>query len=78
VNGYVIDGDQWIARRLAFLRERLAGELPDADRAAVEAEIAALSKERGLMPGGVRVGRIFRWMRRKAQPRSSRDDGAPS
>jgi hypothetical protein len=69
----MIDGDRWIAQRLAFLKERLAGPLSDAERAAVEAEVAALSKERGLMPGGVRVGRSFRWLRRKVERRSRRD-----
>ena len=73
MSGHVIDGERWIAKRLAFLRERLAGELSDAERAAVEAEIASLSKERGLMPGGVRLGRSFRWLRRKAQRRSPAD-----
>ncbi len=77
MNEHVIDGDRWIAQRLAFLKERLEGELSDGERAAVEAEIAALSKERGLMPGGVRVGRSFRWFRRKVQPRSSGDTADP-
>ena len=61
----VIDGDDWIARRVAFLRERLAGELSDGERQAVEAEIEALSTERGIMPGGIRFGRFWRRLRRR-------------
>jgi len=66
VNGHIIDGDGWIAARLAFLRERLAGELTADDRRATEAEIEALSRERGVASGGVRPGRIVRRLRRRA------------
>ena len=44
--GSVIDGEDWINKRLKFLRERLADDLADGERRAVEAEIETLSKER--------------------------------
>jgi hypothetical protein len=46
----VIDGQRWIAERLKFLRERLAGPLLPEERQAIEAEIEALSKEGGYHP----------------------------
>jgi hypothetical protein len=61
----VIDGERWIAERLKFLRERLTGELSDEERRATEAEVEALSKERGIAPGGVRTPRIVRRLRRR-------------
>jgi hypothetical protein len=60
VQGQIIDGERWITERLAFLRERLATELTDEERGAAEAEIALLSKERGISLGGLRAGRITR------------------
>jgi hypothetical protein len=42
----VIDDRRWIAQRLAFLRERLASDLSEDERRAVEAEIEALSAQR--------------------------------
>ena len=62
----VIDGERWIAERLAFLRERLAGELAAEERRAIEAEMEVLSKERGISIGGLRAGRIGRRLRRNA------------
>ena len=56
----IIDGDRWIAERLKFLRERLAGDLSADERTACEAEIEALSQERGLRAGGRRFPRLFR------------------
>jgi hypothetical protein len=64
VNGSIIDGDGWIAERLAFLRERLDSELTEGERSAIEAEIANLSKERGIAPSGRRAGPIVRRLRR--------------
>ena len=61
----IIDGDGWIADRLKFLRACLSENLADDERQAIEAEIEALSKEGGIMPGGWRVPRIFRPLRRK-------------
>ena len=78
MHGAIIDGDRWIARRLAFLKERLAGELSEAERAAVEAEIATLTKEAAMTPGGVRVPRTFRWLRRKVHRRAAGDQEKPS
>jgi hypothetical protein len=63
--GSVIDGEDWINKRLKFLRERLSGDLTDGERRTVEAEIEALSNERGIMPSGVRFPRIWRRLRRK-------------
>lgn len=62
----IIDGERWIAERLAFLRERLAAEPSDTERRAIEDEIAVLAKERGISPRGVRAGPIARRLRRRA------------
>jgi hypothetical protein len=68
VRSRIIDGEQWIQARLKFLRERLAGELPDAERTAIEDEIERLSKEDGLTIGGSRSPRLVRrWRRRSRQ-----------
>ena len=62
---WVVDGEDWIKKRLTFLRERLAeGGLTDDEQRAVESEIEALSKERGIMPGGLRLPQLWRWLRR--------------
>jgi len=66
VHERIIDGERWIAARLAFLQERLAGELTPDERRATEAEIDVLSEERGIASGGVRSGRIARRLRRRA------------
>jgi hypothetical protein len=63
--GWVVDGEDWIKKRVKYLRERLADDLTDDERRAVEAEIEALSKEGGIMPGGLRFPRIWRRLRRK-------------
>ena len=62
----IIDGERWIAERLKFLRELLAGDLSEAERAATEAEIEALSQERGLTSRGQRAGWLRRLRRRGA------------
>ncbi len=59
----IIDGEGWIAARLAFLRERLAGDLSADERRAVETELEALSKERGLTSDGHRVALFGRRLR---------------
>ncbi|HYH48724.1 MAG TPA: hypothetical protein VEG38_04160 [Acidimicrobiia bacterium] len=59
----VIDGDDWIEKRLKSLRERLAGDVPDEERQTLEAEIAALSNERGIMPTGFRYPTAGLWRR---------------
>ncbi len=66
VPGHIIDGERWIAERLAYLRERLGGTLDAETRRAIEAEIAVLSKERGIAGSGVRADRLGRWLRRRA------------
>jgi len=48
----IINGDQWIADRMATLKERLDAGTTDDERKALEAELDALSKERGLGCGG--------------------------
>jgi len=58
-----IDGEQWIAKRLAFLKDRLAEDLAPEERQAAEAEVEALARERGIAPGGRRVSRIGRRIR---------------
>jgi hypothetical protein len=62
VSHNVIDGDRWIAERLALLSDLLDGGISDEERTLVEAEIKALSKERGIICGGHRVPRpLRRW-----------------
>ena len=63
----VIDGDRWIAERIAYLSGLLEGELPPVHREAVETEIEKLKKERGYHIGGFRM-RWFpsRWIRRRS------------
>jgi glucose-6-phosphate dehydrogenase assembly protein OpcA len=65
MRGQIIDGEGWIAERLRFLRERLAGELSDEERRATEAEVESLSEEGGIMPLGLRFPRMLRRLRRK-------------
>ncbi len=65
VRDRIIDGEQWTGERLTFLKERLAGEVADDERHAIEAEIGVLSKERGVAPAALRTGRIGRRLRRK-------------
>ncbi len=65
VHGRIIDGERWIGERLAFLKERLAAELTDEERSAVQAEIEVLSKERGISLGRLRAGRMNRRPRRR-------------
>ncbi|MCA1845736.1 MAG: hypothetical protein LC792_21585, partial [Actinobacteria bacterium] len=65
VRGPIIDGEQWIAARLEFLRERLAGALPEDERKVIEDEIEVLSHEVGLTVGGFPSPRFLgRWLRR--------------
>ncbi|MDP9071518.1 MAG: hypothetical protein M3N68_09615 [Actinomycetota bacterium] len=64
MSGRIVDGERWIAERLKFLRELLAGDLSDAERRAVEGEIETLSKERGLTVAGRRRPGLLRRLRR--------------
>jgi hypothetical protein len=61
----IIDGERWIAERLKYLRERLGEDLPDEERQAIAAEIDALSKEKGILPAGLRFPHLLRRGRRK-------------
>jgi len=65
VPGHIIDGNRWIAERVAFLRERLATALPGDERRACETELEVLSKERGIGAAGVRGGRVRRRLLRR-------------
>jgi hypothetical protein len=65
VRSRIIDGERWLAERLRVLRQRLTEQLSDDQRTAVEAEIEALSQERGLTVGGHRMPGLFRLRRRK-------------
>ncbi|MEW6476329.1 MAG: hypothetical protein AB1679_29055 [Actinomycetota bacterium] len=65
MGGRIIDGERWIAERMKFLRERLAGELTDDERQHLENELEALSKERPRPSPGYRFPRIFRRRRTK-------------
>ena len=62
----IVDGERWIAERLKFLRGRLSGDNTEAERTAIDAEIEALSQERGLSSAGRRAG----WLRRRLQRRA--------
>jgi hypothetical protein len=42
----VIDGDAWLAERIAFLRGLLDGEISEERRAAIEKEVEQLESER--------------------------------
>jgi hypothetical protein len=64
VGSRIIDGEDWIAQRLRFLRKRLADNPSEAERVVLEQELAALSKERGIMPAGLRFPRLWRRLRR--------------
>jgi hypothetical protein len=66
VRGHIIDGERWIAERLKFLREQLEEGPSDEARGAIEAEIQALSKERGVAPGGRRASLTSRWLHRRS------------
>lgn len=67
VHGRIIDGERWIAERLAFLTGRLAAELTVEERSAVQAEVEILAKERGISLGGLRAGCIRRRVRRRTE-----------
>lgn len=61
--GQIINGNRWIAERLKFLRSRLAEDMPDEEREAIEAEIETLTHERGLTTGGFPLPRVLRRLR---------------
>jgi hypothetical protein len=63
VAGQIINGNRWIAERLKFLRSRLAEDVSDDDRKAIEAEIEILTQERGLTAGGFPLPRFLRRLR---------------
>jgi hypothetical protein len=52
VEGNIIDGSGWIAKRLLHLRTLLHGDVSDEERRLIEREIDALSKEQGFACGG--------------------------
>lgn len=60
----VVDGEGWVRERLKFLREQLAKDPSDGERRAIEAEIEVLSRERGILPAGLRFPRFLRRLRR--------------
>jgi hypothetical protein len=62
----MIDGDRWIAQRLAYLRAVLATDIPEDQRKAIEEEIEKLRKERGIHIGGFRLPWFpSRWIGRR-------------
>ena len=71
----VIDGDRWIAERIAYLEGLLGSDLPSGHREAVEAEIERLKKERGYHVGGFRM-RWFpsRWIGQRRRRRDNDSD----
>jgi hypothetical protein len=67
VRSRIIDGERWIEERMKFLREHLGTEQPsDEERKAAEAELEALSRERGFTVRGRRVPRLLPWLRRRS------------
>jgi hypothetical protein len=70
----VINGDRWIAERLAYLKGLLGGDVPDEQRQAIEAEIEVLKKERGIHLGGPDLT----WFPRRWLTRSRSRDDRPS
>ena len=60
----IVDGDDWLKRRLAHLRELLDTDLSPEARQEVELEIALLTDERGLTSGGRHRSRFWRRLRR--------------
>lgn len=56
----IIEGEHWIAARLAFLRERLDGDLTDSERTATEQEIERLQKAPSLSCTGIGGGGFLR------------------
>jgi hypothetical protein len=52
VESNIIDGSDWIAKRLSHLRSLLDADVSEEDRKAIEEEIAVLSRELGLACGG--------------------------
>jgi hypothetical protein len=65
----VIDGDSWIAERLAFLHGLLLEEsLSPEQRQIIESEIEVLSMERGVNCGGTRSPRRMGRRARKKGP----------
>ena len=74
--GSVVNGDRWIAQRLAHLRGLLDGDVSDEERKAIEAEIATLSQERGISLGGLRQPRLLRrWRHGSGESKPSSDEG---
>lgn len=71
----MIDGDRWISERLAFLRETLKGDLSAHQREATEAEISALTKERGIHPAGPHLLRLPRRLTAWGRARTGRPSG---
>lgn len=63
--GHVVNGERWISERLKFLRERLAADPSPEERAAIEAELDVLSRERGVTVAGIRVPLFLRRLARR-------------
>jgi hypothetical protein len=68
VQSRIIDGEQWIAKRLAFLREHLEADLTEPERTATEAEIQRLMNAPALSCIGLNGGGP---LRRRLQHRPS-------
>jgi len=60
VQSRIVDGEQWIAKRLAFLREHLEADLTESERTATEAEIQRLMKAPALSCTGPNGGGLLR------------------
>src|SRR4051812_5493689 len=73
VQSRIIDGEQWIAGRLAFLREHLKTDLTDPERAATEAEIQRLLKAPALSCTGLTGGGLRPRLRRRNHSRANPD-----
>jgi hypothetical protein len=67
----IIDGEDWLAKRLAYLRQRLSEDVTAEDRQAIENEIEVLSHEVGFGMGGLPTPRfLLRRLRRRRRKES--------
>jgi hypothetical protein len=71
VASQIVNGEEWIRTRLAFLRSRLDTELTDDERTAVQAEIERLMEASAVSCHGLPVGWVRRWRARRRPSRFS-------
>jgi hypothetical protein len=67
VASQIVNGEEWIRTRLAFLRGRLDTDQTDDERIAVQAEIDRLMDARAVSCHGLPVGVIRRWRAKRSR-----------